>query len=231
MTSEQQRSNWFNDYVSLVLQKDILDLSKIEHLPKISQLLMLLASRVGGLLNTEELSRTVRLSAMTLHRYLDLLKTLFLVFLLPAWSGNFGKRLVKSPKIYLIDTALQLFLLNIDGERLSQDSPLFGNILENFVVMELVKQLSWNPKRIQMYHYRDYNHSEVDIILEGTEGALVAIEVKSSETISRNDFKGLKSFQEAKKEKFVQGILLYAGNMSLPFGDKLTALPLSALWL
>lgn len=231
INSEKQRSGWFNDYVSLVLQKDILDLSRIEHMTQMPHLLMLLASRVGGLLNAEELSRTIRLSAMTLHRYLDLLRTLFLVFLLPAWSGNLGKRLVKSPKIYLIDTALQLFLLNIDEERLRQDSNFFGNILENFVVLELLKQISWSEKGIQMYHYRDYSHSEVDIILEGPGGSLVAIEIKSSETISHNDFKGLKSFKEACGEKFIQGILLYAGNTYLPFGNNLTALPLTSLWL
>jgi predicted AAA+ superfamily ATPase len=231
MNSERQRHAWFNDYISLILQKDVLDLSKIEHMTQMLHLLSLLASRVGGLLNTEELSRTVRLSAMTLHRYFDLLRMLFLVCLLPAWSSNLGKRLVKSPKVYLNDTALQLFLLNMDEEKLRKDPYLFGNVLESFVVLELLKQISWNDKSIQIYHYRDYSHSEVDIILEGPGGNLVAIEIKSSETISKNDFKGLKAFQEVAGEKFIQGILLYAGNTYLPFGEKLTAFPLTSLWL
>lgn len=231
MNSEKHRSDWFSDYISLVLQKDVLDLARIEHMTQMPHLFMLLASRVGGLLNAEELSRTIKLSSMTLHRYLDLLRTLFLVFLLPAWSGNLGKRLVKSPKIYLVDTAIQLFLLGMNEERLRQDFSLFGNILENFVVLELLKQISWSETRIQMYHYRDYSHSEVDIILEGPAGNLVAIEIKSSETISRGDFKGLKSFQEANRKKFIQGILFYAGDTYLPFGENLTALPLTSLWL
>jgi hypothetical protein len=231
MDLEKQRQEWFNDYVALVLQKDILDLSRIDNIAQIPHLLTLLASRVGGLLNVEELSRTVRLNAVTLHRYLGLLKTLFFVYLLPAWSKNLGKRLVKSPKVYLTDTALQLFLLNIDYARLVEDPYLSGAVLENFVVLELLKQLSWNDQNIQMFHYRDYNHSEVDLILEGPGGDLVAMEIKSSETISGDDFKGLKKFQESAGEKFLQGILLYAGNTHLPFGDKMSAYPISSLWV
>jgi len=230
MQSEQQRSEWFNDYISLVLQKDILDLSRIENITQMPHLLMLLASRVGGLLNTEELSRTIKLSSVTLHRYLDLLRTLFLVHFLPAWSGNLGKRLVKSPKIYLPDTALQLTLLNINADRLRESPHLVGSIVENFVILELLKQISWSDHTITMFHYRDYKNAEVDIVLEGPGGDIVAIEVKSSESISADDFKHLKSFKESEGEKFIHGIVLYAGATTLPFGEKLTALPIASLW-
>ena len=80
----------YNDYTSLVLQKDVLELSRIENINQIPQLLMLLAGRVGGLLNMEELSRSLKLSSVTLNRYLELLRTLFLVCLVPAWSSNMG---------------------------------------------------------------------------------------------------------------------------------------------
>ena len=230
MEQENQRQEWFNDYLSLVLQKDVIDLSKIENLTQIPNLLTLLASRVGGLLNTEELSRSVKLTSATLHRYLDLLRTLFLVNLLPAWSTNLGKRLVKSPKIYLTDTALQLFALNVDFDRLVKNQNLVGSVIENFVVLELLKQISWSDLNIQMFHYRDYKHSEVDIILEGPGGDLVAIEVKSSQTISKDDFKGLKKFQELAGDKFLQGVLLYAGDICVSWGEKLTALPIASLW-
>ena len=82
-----------------------------------------------------------------------------------------------------------------------------------------------------MYHYRDYKQSEVDVILEGPGGDLVAIEIKSSETISGDDFKGIRQFQEVAGGRFLHGILLYAGNTSLPFGEKCTALPITSLWL
>lgn len=230
MGLEKQRHEWFNDYISLVLQKDILDLSRIENLTQIPNLFTLLAARTGALLNTEELARSVKLSSVTLQRYLDLLRTLFLVHLLPAWSGNLGKRLVKSPKIYLNDTALQLFALNTDIDRLMKDQNLVGRVIENFVILELFKQISWSNLSIQMFHYRDYKHSEVDIILEGPGGDLVAIEVKSSQAISEDDFKGLKKFQESVGDKFIQGILLYTGTTHLSWGEKLTASPITTLW-
>ncbi|KKQ32172.1 MAG: hypothetical protein US49_C0014G0019 [candidate division TM6 bacterium GW2011_GWF2_37_49] len=231
MHSDVQRNEWFNDYISLVLQKDIIDLSRIENINQIPNLLMLLASRVGGLLNTQELARTVKLSAVTMQRYIELLRTLFLVHFLPAWSGNLGKRLVKSPKIYLSDTALQLFVLNIDIERLGNDPFLIGSVIENFVILELLKQISWSDMKIQMFHYRDYAQSEVDIVLEGPGGDLVAIEIKSSQSLSNDDFKGLKNFQAFAGEKFKHGVLLYAGTTSLAFGEKLTAMPISSLWM
>lgn len=228
--TDKQRFEWFNDYISLVLQKDILDLSKIENVTQMPNLLTLLASRVGGILNTEELARSIKLSGVTLHRYLDLLKTLFLINFLPPWSGNLSKRMVKSPKIYLNDTALQFFLLNIDLDRLNTDQYLSGSIIENFVVLELFKQISWSDLNIQMHYYRDYNQCEVDVVLEGSNGDLVAIEIKSSQTITNNDFKNLKKFQNYVGNKFIQGIVFYTGDTFLPFGEKLTACPISSLW-
>ncbi|MCF7800259.1 ATP-binding protein [Candidatus Babeliales bacterium] len=228
--TDRQRSEWFNDYISLVLQKDILDLSKIENVTQMPNLLTLLASRVGGILNTEELARSIKLSGVTLHRYLDLLKTLFLINFLPPWSGNLSKRMVKSPKIYLNDTALQFFLLNIDLDRLNTDQYLSGSIIENFVILELFKQISWSNLNIQMHYYRDYNQCEVDVVLEGSNGDLVAMEIKSGQTITNNDFKNLKKFQNYVGDKFIQGIVLYTGDTFLPFGEKLTACPISSLW-
>lgn len=223
-------ADWFNDYASLVLQKDILDLSKIENLSQVPNLLSILASQVGGLLNESEIARKVKLSPVTNHRYLNLLRSLFLVYLLPAWSSNLGKRLVKSPKVYLCDTALQLFVLNIDKERLEITPNLFGSVVENFVILEFLKQITYSDMNIKMYHYRDYKQAEVDLILEGPGGKIVAIEIKSKETIDAKDFKGIKNLQSNLKEKFHQGIVLYSGKTCLPFGERLTALPISSLW-
>ncbi len=122
-------------------------------------------------------------------------------------------------------------MLNMDLDRLLKDLPLAGNVIENFVVLELLKQISWGNQNIHMFHYRDYSNTEVDVILEGPGGDLVAIEIKSSESISADDFKGLKKVQAELGEKFVQGILLYAGPMHLSFGKNLRAVPISALWL
>jgi len=230
MALEQQRREWFNDYMALVLQKDITDLAKIENINVIPNLLMLLASRSGGLLNNEELARTTKLSSMTLRRYIDLLRTLFLIHLVPAWSDNLVKRLVKSPKIYLSDTALQLYALNIDQARLASEPYVAGSVIENFVVLELFKQLSWTEKSIQLFHYRDYKQEEVDVILEGPGGDIVAIEIKSNQTVSADDFKHLKSLKQEIGGKFIHGFVLYTGATYLPFSQDMTAAPIAAVW-
>jgi len=231
LDSQAKRMNWFDAYTSLTLQKDVLELSRIENITHIPNLLKVLAARVGGLLNMEELARSLQLPVTTVNRHLTLLQTLFLVYLLPAWSSNLGKKVVKSPKVYLIDTFLLLAFLKMDKERILQNVHFLEKIFENFVVLEILKQISWSRDIISMYHFRDYKNYEVDIVLEGKNGNLVGIEVKSGQTISKEDFNGLQKLQEISKEKFFQGILLYAGDRFIPFSEKIGACPISSLWM
>lgn len=139
-TDEQYRRTWCNDYISLALQKDINDLSKIEGLAHLPALLHGLAARVGSTHNLEELSRITKTAGTTLRRYVQLLESLFLLYRLPAWSKTVDKRLTRSPKIYFSDTALLLHVLNLSIEQLKSTPNLLGHVLENFVMMECVKQ-------------------------------------------------------------------------------------------
>ena len=138
------------------MQRDIRDLANIEGLTAMPRLLSLLAARATGLLNFAELSRTSALPQSTLKRYLSLFETTFLVQLLPAWSSNRGKRLVKAPKLLLNDTGLLAHLLGINAELPEQAGPL----LENFVAMELRKQSAWARTRIQLFHFRTHTGRE-----------------------------------------------------------------------
>lgn len=230
LDKETRRNGWCSSYLTTILQKDVQDLAKIEGLTHLPNLMTLLASRTSGLLNSAELSRTSGISTTTLHRYLQLLQTLFLVVLVPAWSTNMSKRLSRSPKTYLVDTALLAYLNGVNDKRLMLDTRMMGGFLENFVVVELQKQMTWCDLRIRIFHYRTVQGSfEVDIVLEDAEGRIVGIEIKSSETIHAGDFKGLKNLQEVAGKKFVRGIVLYPGQR-LPFGKDLYALPISSLW-
>ncbi len=224
------RDAWFNSYITTLVQRDVQDIANITNIREFSQLLRLLATRVGNLLNVAELSRSSGIPAVTLHRYLALLEACFIVKFLPAWSQNFGKRLVKSPKTYLIDTGLLSFLIGINTERLLNDSILAGGIVENFVVEEIIKQLTWSSTYINLFHFRTANGIEVDLILEDRAGNIIGIEIKSSETVDNHDFKGLNYLKEIMGEKFLRGIVLYPGSLSVPFGDKLIALPIETLW-
>ena len=108
--------------------------------------------------------------------------------------------------------------------------PYFGQVLENFVVSEILKQCSWQEKKIDAFHFRTQSGIKVDLVLQNREGQLVGIEVKSSSTLSQKDFKGLLSFKEIAKDKFCSGILLYTGESIVPFGENLWAVPIQALW-
>ncbi len=224
------RESWFSSYVTALLQRDVKDIANIAGLSELPMLLQLLATRNGTLLNAAELSRTSGIPSSTLSRYLVLLNALFLVELLAPWSAHLGKRLVKSPKVYLNDTGLLTYLLGMDEGAAAFQSPLGGHLLENFVFGELTKQATWSSVRVKLYHVRTIAGIEVDFVLENQAGQLVGIEVKNSVTVSASDFKGLAYLEQELKEKFVRGIVLYTGDQVVPFGKKLYAVPLSALW-
>jgi hypothetical protein len=194
------------------------------------RLLALLASRVGALLNHSEVSRSLGLPQTTLKRYMALLETTFLVRPLPAWSGNLGKRLVKSPKLYVNDTGLAAALLGQGDEQALRDSHLAGPLLENFVVAELRKQVTWSKTAPGLFHFRTLTGQEVDIVLESPSGALVGIEVKASATVGAGDFRGLRCLAEQTGKRFRRGVVLYRGRETVPFAKNMHAVPLAALW-
>ena len=225
---QEGRLYWFRDYVSTILQKDIMDLSKIEYINDIPRLLSLCAGRVGSLVNQSELSRESGLNNMTIQRYMALLETLFMMMVQHAWSTNLTKRFIKAPKLYLVDTGLLCWLRAINLENIVSHEK--GHVLENFVVNELMRQMSWNKSFVRMYHFRSVTNEEVDIILERIDGKIVGIEVKSSSYITQKDLKGLQFLQESVPHLWHQGIVLYGGQESILVAPGIVALPISALW-
>lgn len=228
--SEVRKKTWMASYVTAVLQRDVRDISNVEDLTAMPRLLALLASRAGSLLNFADLARAVTIPQSTLKRYFALLEATFLVRLVPAWSTNLAKRLVKSPKLYLNDTGLMSYLLGLSEERLLEAPILFGPLLENFVAMELMKQSGWSKVRAELFHFRMPTGQDVDFLLENDSGEIAGIEVKSASTVASSDFKGLRSLAELCGSRFRCGVVLYLGDHSLAFGDRLFALPLNTLW-
>lgn len=225
-----RRRAWFEAYITTILQRDVQDLANIEGLNDLPRLLRLLAARTSTLLNYAALARDGSLPQSTLKRYLALLEATFLVHTLPAWSANLGKRLVKSPKLFLVDSGLTGHLVGVDAKRLATDRKLLGQLLESFVVTELHKQRAWSETRPTLYHFRTHSGLEVDVVLETADGRLVGLEVKAATTVRSNDFQGLKALQESFPERFCRGVVLHFGEQAVPFGDKLWAVPLGSLW-
>ena len=165
----------------------------------------------------------------TLKRYLSLLQTTFLFQPLPAWWSNLGKRLIKSPKIHLIDSGLTAHLAGVTRKRLDRDPVFLGHLFENFVVNELRKQIEWSDNRVNLHYYRTTTGREVDTLLEDAAGRLVGLEVKASATVVRKDFSGFDALSEDTGRQFVQGIVLYTGEQSVAFGENYMVLPVSAM--
>lgn len=229
-TSQRRREAWFDAYVQAVLMRDVRELANIEQLTEVPNLLHLLATRSGTLLNLAEISRSVRLPQSTLKRYFALLEMLFLVVRLPSWERNPGKRLVKAPKVFLPDSGLLNHFMAATSASLAAKPGLPGGMVETFVLAELLKHLAFSRQRLTLWHYRTQANIEVDFILENRLGQITGIEVKASATVDGKDFKGLRHLQETEPTIFQCGVVLYTGREVVPFGEKLWAVPLSVWW-
>ncbi len=228
--ADERRAAWFASYISTILQRDVRDLARVDALHSLPNLLKLLSARASSLVNLADVARDAGLPHTTLTRYLALLEAVFLVYRLPAWSANLGKRLVKAPKLHLVDAGLACHLIGADTQRLNEDRALLGRILETFVVGELRKQLSWTDPRITLHHFRSATGSEVDVVLEKADGSVAAIEVKASATIGAADFAALRGLRDQLGKRFRAGVMLYLGDQIVPFSDKLWLMPSPALW-
>jgi predicted AAA+ superfamily ATPase len=226
----RRRTAWFESYVNTIVQRQVRDLANIEYLTEIPRLLRLLAARVGSLLNVAELSSSLGLPQTTIKRYLSLLEMMYLLHPVPAWSGNLGKRLIRGAKLVLNDTGLVSYLTGLDEPQIQQDPTRLGPLLEDFVVMELRKQISWSSTRPHLYHFCTRKGHEVDIVIEDASGQVVGIEVKAASTVREEDLKGLRYFRDLVGTRFKRGLVLYTGSESVPFGDDLYAVPIGRLW-
>ncbi len=229
-TRSERRAAWFESYITAILQRDIRDISNVEGLTALPRLLSLIASRSSTLLNYAELSNSSGIPQTTLKRYMALFDATFLVQLLPAWSSNFSKRLIKAPKVFVTDTGLTAHLLGIDIKRLSTDHVLLGKMLECYVFSELAKHQSWSKDNYKLYHFRTAGGEEVDFLIERADGSVVGIEVKSGSTVDAGTFKNLRSLANEKGKDFVRGVVFYTGEEYVPFEAKLIALPIHSLW-
>ena len=162
-TSERRCQAWYQQYLSTLIQRDIRDLTHIDHPDLMAKLLKLTAFYAGKLVNLTELGSKLGLDRLTIKKYMALLEQLFLVEQLPAWHSNEYKRLVKTPKLHSVDTGMMCAVRGLNRERLLKHPGDFGLVLESFVYNELRKQAVWIEEPLNFYHYRDKDKVEVCI--------------------------------------------------------------------
>ncbi len=227
----KERNIWFDSYLATILQRDVKMLADLEKISVLPTLLRVLAIRAGGLINDSNIAREVGLNSVTGKFYRNILKMMFLNFDIQPWFKNIGKRLVKAPKGYLIDTLMMCHLMDIDIKKSREKDPVFfGHIIENFVATELIKLLSFSDIKAELLHFRTSDGKEIDFVLERPDGSILAIEIKSSELVSEHDFKNIRLLAELNKNKLIGGIVLYSGKEPVPFGENLWAVPFHILW-
>ena len=184
----------------------------------------------GSIVNVADIGRAVGIPHTTLTRYLAILEQVFLVYRVPAWSGDRARRMLKSPRLALADVGLLSHLAGLSEDRLEAEPTLLGPLLENFATMELIKQSGWSKHAVSLCHYRTYGGREDDLVLERADGKVVGIEVKAAASVAAADLTGLTAFREAAGSRFVRGVVLYTGRTAVPFAPDLVALPIDALW-
>lgn len=226
----KRRQAWAREYVDAIVQRDVRDVAAVDRLDQMPRLLRVLAHHSGQLTNFMQTGAQINLDAKTTRRYIGVLEQLFLVRRLEPWFQNRLKRLVKTPKLHFLDAGLLAAVLGTTAERIVKDRSIFGPLLETFVLSEIMKQIAWLDGTYAVHHYRDKDQDEVDIVVENDRGALVGLEVKAAATVSAGDFKGLRKLANASRNRFMLGAVLYDGETTVSFGERMFAAPVSCSW-
>jgi len=227
MGSIQATVQWWDGYVTTYLERDLRQLSQVESLPDFRRVMVALALRNGQVLNQSEIARDVSIPQPTVHRYLNLLEASMLFERVPAFARSRSKRLIKSPKVYFLDSGLTGFLQGIYSPDEVDKTREWGALLESFVLHHLRSWASLQVPEARIYYWRTTTGYEVDFLIERGRH-LLAIEVKSTTAPRFSDIKGLQFFLEEYPEARC-GVLAYNGNRMFRLTEKIFAVPIRFL--
>lgn len=226
----RRRGNWYRDYVNAQVLRDVRDLARIRSVNVLPRLMALAAANTATLFNLADLAAPFELSRPTIRDYVTLLEQVFLLGELPSWHDNRARRLVKRPKLHVGDTGLACALMGIDADGLVRERKMLGRLLETFVYREIQRQASWNDELLSLFHFRDRDGLEVGIVIEKGAQAVAGVQVKAGSSVAAADFRGLRKLSQAAGNRFVRGVVLYDGEISASYGNRLHAVPIRALW-
>jgi uncharacterized protein len=224
------RARFFTSYTSTILGRDLQDIASVRDTDSVELLLRIVAARSAGLVSSRAVASELGVDHKTVAAQTRILEELFLVWRLPPWHVNLGSRQVKTPKIHMADTGLLTHLTNVNAQRIVQNPTLAGPIFETFATMELARQCDWAESSASLFHYRDKQQREVDVVLELGSGEIAGVEIKTGASVRAKDFAGLRHLRDKLGARFKLGAVLYTGRRTLSFGDRLAAVPLCGLW-
>lgn len=225
----RRRDAWFTSYLESALGRDIREISDAHKLRELPSLLRLLAAQSANLFVVSSAAKRLRLDRRTVDAYCDLLEAAFLIRRIPGWCPGIGAREARTPKVYVTDSGLLCHLLGADSKRLAEDDQATGKALESFVAMEVARHAEWAQTDARLFHYRS-GRREIDLILESRRGEVACVEVKAAASFGARDWRAMEALRDERGDSFRSGFLLYAGERTLPLGDRLWAVPISALW-
>ena len=203
-------SGYYSNYIQTYVERDLRLISNIINLSLFRKFLILCAARTGQLLNVSSLANDAGVSHKTAREWLSLLELSMIIYLLRPYHQNFGKRVVKMPKIYFFDTGLLCNLLNITDASQVKSHYLKGGIFESFIITEILKYRYNNAQNPNIYFWRDKLGNEVDLILEQADKT-IAVEIKSGATITKDYFKSLKYYKKLAGETVANMYVIYGG--------------------
>jgi len=202
--------NYYNTYI----ERDVRQIVNVRNLSSFQKFMRLCAGRVGQEFNASGLSNDIGVSVLTIQEWFSILEASYVLFRLPPFFRNIGKRLVKSPKIYFYDTAILCFLLGLENAEQLSTHPLRGEIFENFVVLEFLKKRYNEGKANNLFFYRDKSQREVDIVQEFAH-QYKAYEIKSAQSFNADFFNNLKYLKKILGESLISTQVIYDGKSEL----------------
>lgn len=215
---------WFKSYIASYIERDARDLADIRDIDSFIKFVNILASRSATILNKSSLSNDIGIKDITTDNYLSIITRIYQATILKPYFVNIGKQFVKSPKLFFNDTGILCSLLKIDSKEKLLRLTYSGQIFETYIFCELQKHLAYLQKSAQMFHYRTNDKKEIDFIIE-VENEILALEVKQSSSVKKEDFKHIMDLQNRYDKKRCLGVVFYNGDMVIEFSDDLVAIP------
>jgi predicted AAA+ superfamily ATPase len=214
---------YYGNYIRTYVERDVRLLKNITDLYAFERFLHLCAGRIGQLLNMSSLATEVGVDVKTISSWIGVLEASFIVFRLQPYHKNFNKRIVKMPKLYFFDTGLAAALMGVENESQLMIHPFRGNLFENMVIIDILKQRFNQGKSNNLFFWRNNAGNEIDLLIK-KQGRRFPVEIKSGQTISEDYFKGIKYWEKMTKDE--GGFLIYGGNMYQKRSHSITVIPL-----